>query len=657
MKLAYIDLCGFRGIQKRVRIDFAPSFTIIDGRNGVGKSTIFDAVEFALTGTVSKYLDAKASGESVDDYIWWSGTIPPSGPNYVEVAFLDGKTIHKIRRTDREPRSFEIGELGDLLIDRRTAPKSAIEQICTATIIRDEHIARLSLDLKETDRFTLLRDAIGAIDAEEWINRAQQLHSLAASRARSAQEEVSVSNAALLTARRQIDQARLAMPSSSVVADATKSLQRLLRSGAPVEGLGDIARARLAALAQRLELVERLSLQATNIQSLREDVPKIALEADRASTALRIAQEELATREGRVVEMPPSTILSRRARQLERLVAIGAEIGRIDGRCPLCASDIDHTHFQEGMDAAIAAAKSLDANAVEQAQRESARDAAHEALTEAEKASGAAIARQSVVQSAIADFEARCAAANLSGNDPQALTLETTNLERERAAITAELRIIDTVGVGRLLSRASEEEAVARDQVARAEARLGRARLSETGAKAIYDAARRAAAETLDQRLDRVLPLMSELYQRLRPHPIWTDIEYSIRGDVRRFLKLQVGDEINPQFVFSSGQRRATGLAFLLSVNLSIAWSRWNSILLDDPVQHIDDFRTVHLVEVLSHLCASGKQIVCAVEDSALADLMCRRLPTSEQSEAKRVTLEFTRTAHLGPLRKGSFRR
>jgi chromosome segregation protein len=188
MKLAYIDLCGFRGFQKPVRIEFAPSFTIIDGRNGVGKSTIFDAVEFALTGTVSKYLDAKASGESVDNYIWWSGTAPVLGSNYVEVGFHDGVTIHKVRRTDRESRSFEIGPLGDLLIDRQTAPKSAIEQICAATIIRDEHIARLSLDLKETDRFTLLRDAIWAADAEEWIDRAQRLHSIASSRARSAQE-------------------------------------------------------------------------------------------------------------------------------------------------------------------------------------------------------------------------------------------------------------------------------------------------------------------------------------------------------------------------------------------------------------------------------------------------------------------------------------
>jgi chromosome segregation protein len=132
---------------------------------------------------------------------------------------------------------------------------------------------------------------------------------------------------------------------------------------------------------------------------------------------------------------------------------------------------------------------------------------------------------------------------------------------------------------------------------------------------------------------------MAELYKRMRPHPIWQDIEYSIRGDVRRFLKLQVGNQINPQFVFSSGQRRATGLAFLLSLNLSIAWSRWKSILLDDPVQHVDDYRTVNLAEVLSHLCAGGRQIICAVEDSALADLMCRRLPKSGQHFGKRISL------------------
>src|SRR3546814_10620125 len=83
-----------------------------------------------------------------------------------------------------------------------------------------------------------------------------------------------------------------------------------------------------------------------------------------------------------------------------------------------------------------------------------------------------------------------------------------------------------------------QEESRANERRAAAQERTGRARKAEASAQALHDAARRAAGETLDRRLDRVLPLMSELYRRLRPHPIWRDIEYSIRGDVRRFLKL-----------------------------------------------------------------------------------------------------------------------
>jgi chromosome segregation protein len=214
-----------------------------------------------------------------------------------------------------------------------------------------------------------------------------------------------------------------------------------------------------------------------------------------------------------------------------------------------------------------------------------------------------------------------------------------SDLEIERLSIVRDVRTLESININSLLTRAVEEEKAAKARISRAETRVGRARLAESHAKTIHDAARRAASETLDERLDRVLPLMAELHKRMRPHPIWQDIEYSIRGDVRRFFKLQVGDQVNPQFVFSSGQRRATGLAFLLSLNLSIAWNRWKSILLDDPVQHVDDYRTVNLAEVLSHLCAGGRQILCAVEDGALADLICRRLPKASQYSGKRITL------------------
>src|SRR3546814_1289839 len=99
------------------------------------------------------------------------------------------------------------------------------------------------------------------------------------------------------------------------------------------------------------------------------------------------------------------------------------------------------------------------------------------------------------------------------------------------------MRMLETVRRKAELEQAKQEEARANERLAAAQERTGRARKAEASAQALHDAARRAAGETLDRRLDRVLPLMSELYRRLRPHPIWRDIEYSIRGDVRRFLK------------------------------------------------------------------------------------------------------------------------
>jgi len=126
MKLAFVHVCGFRGFQRPVRIDFSDSFNIIDGRNGVGKSTIFDAVEFALTGTISKYLDAKSGRETVENYLWWAGVCESISERFVEVGFRDGDDTFVIRRTPLDGDKVDTHAIEARLIDREFAPKCSV---------------------------------------------------------------------------------------------------------------------------------------------------------------------------------------------------------------------------------------------------------------------------------------------------------------------------------------------------------------------------------------------------------------------------------------------------------------------------------------------------------------------------------------------------
>jgi chromosome segregation protein len=131
-----------------------------------------------------------------------------------------------------------------------------------------------------------------------------------------------------------------------------------------------------------------------------------------------------------------------------------------------------------------------------------------------------------------------------------------------------------------------------------------------------------------------------------------------MRGDVKRFLSFAVGDNINPRFTFSSGQRRALGLAFLLSVHLARPWCHLETLILDDPVQHIDDYRALHLIETLAAVRQLGRQIVCTVEDNSLAELLCRRLRSTGIGDGVLLELEhdsehgsvIRRRQSIGPL-------
>lgn len=654
MRLDFIEVCGFRGFRDLVRINFGRGFTVITGRNGVGKSTLCDAVEFAITGSIDKYAVEKAAKESLSDYLWWRGEGVPNA-HYVTASFVDddGKpfTITRTRESGSDRSSEEI----HAALCRGPAPDDALRQLTRTSIIRDEWIAALSLDLTETERFDLVRSALGALEGSEAGSRAKEV--VASAEAAHSKDEAAYEVARLRLADRLTQQSET-QASFSRSGDVSAALQ-VIAAAAPdaqpeltarlVAGRNAFVngRARLGRMGDALQLGREVALAQAAFNA-----PEAVANREAASAANEAAQREHQSAQQAVSEAEQRLVREEEmdaiAASLSLLVEHGERLGLHDDHCPLCAAHRTSDEFAAGLAAArrritslasgVQAARDALATAKDNARQPS---LAFQAAAASVQIHADELRRLRVQEAAHVDFYTQWGLDHRLIHDPdgleQAISLERDRLiDLERALLVLEA----SQAVARMSSIENNISAL-RVEIEKLAQAVSQSQNAVTAAREIERSVKRVSAEIIDERLAQISPLLNELYQRLRPHADWRTIDYSIRGDVRRFLSLKVGDGLNPQFVFSSGQRRAAGLAFLLSVHLARAWTPLRSLLLDDPVQHIDDFRALHLVEVLAALRLDGRQIICAVEDPALADLLCRRLVSTSTEGGRRLDIEL----------------
>ena len=653
MKLSFVEMSGFRGYRDRIRIDFGTDVTIIDGRNGVGKSTIFDAVEYALTGTISKYLQTKANQESVADYIWWVGDSQGPEERYVSVGFVDRGSEIAIKRSSLKPQAAEnLDMVIEHLFDGGAAPDSAVKQVCASAIIRDELITALSLDLKDTDRYALLSSAIGATGAEEWIAKAKDIHT-------SAQNELKAATSRSERLKAEATQAQVHLDSQRA---------RSLNNRGPKEAMSELENL----MGRRIDPSEAIDLATKEVERLQSEEAdyRSAIEALRGKAELEKAIEseiinadEIRKNKGtltaslddltdQLTKFNLTESSNKLASQLSQMASLGEDIGCSDDTCPLCKSKISPEQYKDGIQSLRDASAKLNAEITRSTDLKNEISNLEIRLQSLEQDHERATLRIDHHKQAVVEINT-----SLQDSFPDRQVSEPAildQLEDIRSRVDTLTSLIPRLNVtfqSTSLQRLELDTKIKRAEDQQAERALSFAQKKEADCKKLFDGVRKAANDAFNQRLDRILPLITELYARLRPHPNFQNIDYSIRGELRRYLSFTVGNDINPQFVYSSGQRRATGLAFLVSVNLSMAWSRWSSLLLDDPVQHIDDFRSVHLAELLGHLVREQRQIICAVEDPALADLLCRKMPISAVGSAKRVTLGANHDGNVALLR------
>jgi hypothetical protein len=84
--------------------------------------------------------------------------------------------------------------------------------------------------------------------------------------------------------------------------------------------------------------------------------------------------------------------------------------------------------------------------------------------------------------------------------------------------------------------------------------------------------------------------------------------------------------DLAPQAVLSEGQLAANGFSILCAASIAYPWSRWRSLLLDDPLQHNDIIHTAAFVDLMRNLVEfQGYQLIMSSHDRAESEFIRRK--------------------------------
>lgn len=652
MKLAFVEISGFRGFKNKTTFQFPSGFAVLTGRNGVGKSSVFDAVDFALTGTINKYQVREARGGGLVDHIWWLGDGRPT-EQYVLIGFSDEHgNRFQIRRSRDKGLEVQEAEIACLLCQPQLDIPHWSQTLMQTTLIRDEMIAALSLDLTEQQRFSAVQAAMGGLRGVDHSERTKAIVRAAETALAVQKEKVDSTQGELGRALGSLTEARSLAANSSEL----REVQRLVASVVGEEvvlnqsGLATIR----SMILDRRRSIEHLHRAARELDEIQASLDYFAsTEGNEEIGELAVAKEAAQKERDSAVLEHQSAMAQYEVQRTQDAISLhlagllehGEAVGLIDGHCPLCDALRTNDDFLSALSRLRARTEengALARSISEQLDSSRHREVtADRNLTLANEAYEALVQRRDSAQRRLLEIRSQLSELPVKIDASSAAQVRNGVLRIQEETSSLEQAMIMAEGSSAVDRVASFENRV--NQL-RATADLEAVRLGNLAqavelAKQIDKATKVVSNELLSEQFETVLPLLKELYTRLRPHAEWQEIETDIGGHIRASLNFTVGDGRNPQFLFSSGQRRTAGIAFLLAIHLSRPWCKFDTLLLDDPVQHIDDYRALNLAEVLSSIRRDGRQVIIAVEDVALADLLCRRLRSVLRDEGKRFDL------------------
>lgn len=683
----WVEIERFRGFSDRQRLLLDASAIVLTGPNGTGKTSFFDAIQWLLLGTIGRlepWRARKNTEHIVNRYCVESGE-----PAVVAAALQIGEREVELRRSGRYDASqLEWREGGDILYEREAeaalagylapAETMSLERSLLSSGLLQQDVIRDVLEDKPRDRYDQLASILGLDSIVGFPHAARRRAERLAKDAAAARDRVGQLEAELRTLEERVASARTRLASQPDVQAVRRTVEdRLEHHDAVLSLPGEIPST--SADARNLRTAAGIGAEA--LDRLLAELPELSDPAKEAGLEVgsidelrqRVAEvSKVATAAGKRVDEARASYEREQALS-DRLSVLAAEaIPLLGPRCPVCQQEIDsakvHTHLEH-----LVAKGSAD---LERRRGE---------LERATDVSTEASSRQQRDQEALRSAETRAAEAEKArkrstewGARLEATLTEISRsfeLKKEKDITSGDAEALDdlrraledvTTGAAELLSAftwapGAEPTAMLESKIAdlqeaidEAKARATKASINEESAKLLERAAVRATTTVTSQRFEFYRPVIQDIYRRLDPHPTFTDLRFEVGVYRERGVASpQVFDpeqriDADPLLVFSSSQANVVALSAFLALGWAAGDDAMPFLLLDDPLQALDDVNALGFADLCRHL-RTDRQLIVSTHDPRLAGLLERKLAPRRENEKTRL-LRFIAWSRRGPI-------
>jgi exonuclease SbcC len=683
VRLKSLTVSGFRGFPRLVEIDLDADAVIVYGANGSGKTSMFDAILWALTGSVQRLSDAP--GDIVSEY-------SPSGEARVELEIRrDDSVMRVVRRFDgKQHLTVDDGRTQDdasnvasgsqaeaKLIDllwpdarAATEPTEALSRSLTRAMYLQQDVVRQFVETdKEEDRFTVVSELVG-------VGRVSEL-------LRQLESSRKTWSAATNSLAREIE------PIRNQISALEGRLQRL--------GVGDTAPFEEEAFAEWVSEVspfvsdrERSEIERRSADAVDRTLASLEVrqrQEERTATAFERLLRHLGTPAPEVV---PSEPLRAQVHANEALVAQGSEqlrvaeeaaagerrrqaelrdraasvrtlaqlaLQHLGERCPVCNQSYDQQATRtrlvellgsDGNGEVVAALDAVPSAAAQLEELQRQLFAAQAALRTAERSEASRAQWDQTTASLTAEcgIDVSPELATIAADRLTGIRSNVTDLQRLRRA--GERFSLQLARVSEIAQRSEVESQVATVKADLAlrelewQSRLDTAEL----ATSLINALRSATTKIVTDELSRIGPLLQRIYLSVDPHPSFRAVHFLTRAPRGRGrIWTAITDEAEgktieePLRVLSSSQLNVLAVSTFLSLNLAIDTLPLQVVALDDPLQSLDSINLLGLADLLRRVRAS-RQVIISTHDSRLMDLLTRKLRPTANDRTRVVSLD-----------------